>query len=248
MNIARALKRFTDKQPRYVGGIYLPRRRFNEGLGGNSEYIESAEALVDSLASYCDVDATLRVLDFGCGQGRLAQGLLLKAADVGEYCGIDTDKWSIDWCEKWVKGDRTNFVFRHVPAHNARYNRAAQARPPLPVPAGHFNVAFLNSVFSHMLGDDVRFYLDELHDKLQPGGIIYLTAFIETGVPHVEENPAGYLGKYSLGALHRVRYEKGFFFSLVENAGFEIVDFRHRGIERTGQSVVVARKTARASA
>jgi len=71
---------------------------------------------------------------------------------------------------------------------------------------------------------------------------LYITAFIEENVPKVEENPTHYLNKTASGRLHRVRYEERFFMRLIEKAGFEILEYLHQGIERTQQSVVVARK------
>ena len=69
-----------------------------------------------------------------------------------------------------------------------------------------------------------------------------LTAFIEEDVPDVEENPHDYLDRDISGVLHRVRYAKPFFFDLVERSGYRISDFQHRGISRTNQSVLVAKK------
>jgi len=97
---------------------------------------------------------------------------------------------------------------------------------------------FLNSVFTHMLTDDINFYLSEFHTVLKSTGCIYLTAFIEENVLQVEENPDNYLS-ISSGALHRVRFEKNYFFELVEDANFEVTAYHHQLISRTSQSVVV---------
>jgi hypothetical protein len=73
-------------------------------------------------------------------------------------------------------------------------------------------------------------------------GYVYLTAFIEENVPDVVENPENYLG-VSSGRLHRVRYEKGYFASLVKKAGFRCKEFLPKKIVRTGQSVVILNKS-----
>ena len=170
-----------------------------------------------------------------------------KLADDDSYINsalsqIDSDASAINWCTRWINRFHPNFAFHHIPAHNARYNPSSSPRRPLPFEEASFELAFLNSVFSHMLTEDVQFYLGEMHKLLIPGGLIYATAFVEESVPEEEENPEGYLNKNSAGPLHRVRYEKNFLLGLFEQAGFHLVDFVHHGIERTGQSVIVARK------
>ena len=232
-------------QARPFGDVFLPLRRSNEGLSNDAAYVRSAIDQVQEVARHCPLVPASSVLDFGCGQGRFANGLVAGPVSIGCYLGIDTDAESISWCESWIQRFHPNFQFLHVPARNERYNPSADPRTPLPVEAGSFDVAFINSVFSHMLEPDVAFYLGQLSRALGAGGVAYMTAFVEPGVPPVEENPAGYLDKASKGRLHRVRYEQSFFRALVEGAGFTVEAFEHRGIARTGQSVIIARRHAR---
>lgn len=231
-------------QARQYGSTFLPVSRSNEGLSDDAAYLESAIEQVDELLRYCSLTSDSSVLDFGCGQGRFANGLLARAKCIGNYCGIDTDLESIRWCERWIQQQHPNFTFVHVPALNARYNPSAFAQQPLPVEAHSFDAAFLNSVFSHMLTSDIEFYLTQIHNALRVNGVIYMTAFVEPDVPEVEENPEGYLGKTSAGPLHRVRYEQSFFCGLVESSGFTVEAFNHHGIARTKQSVIIARRRA----
>lgn len=230
-----------DKCRRY-GAINLPLTRSNEGLLGDVDYVNSATEQVDDLMKYTTIGANTRILDFGCGQGRFANGLLARSLEISKYCGVDTQLESVNWCRKWIGEGHPAFEFVHLSAHNARYNANAELRPRLPVESNAYDVAFVNSVFSHMLAEDVAHYLSEIRRALDHQGVLYLTAFLEEGVPEVEENPDGYLGRTSTGPLHRVRFEMSYFFGLMEAAGFEVVGYRHNGIERTMQSVVVARK------
>ena len=236
------LKKFRTLQARRYKHIYLPITRSNENLSDDEEYITSAIEQVESLQYYCNISQKTRVLDFGCGQGRFANGLLLTKPDLGYYCGIDTDLEAIKWCKRWIWKYHQNFVFIHVDAYNARYNPKAMLRPELPISPNSFDIAFLNSVFSHMLADDVQYYLHQINQVLRKQGILYLTAFIEKNVPAVEENPPGYLNKKSTGPLHRVRYERSFFSNMIKKAGFETKNFQHQGIRRNKQSILVAIK------
>ena len=222
--------------------VYLPYFRANENLNNNEIYVKSTIQQIKTLKQYSSISNQTRLLDFGCGPGRLAIGLLFECPDIGEYCGIDTDKFSIKWCKLWIQKYHPHYSFIHVDAHHARYNPSASQRPELPVPQNRYDIAFVNSVFSHMLSDDVKFYLQQINEALNEGGILYFTAFIEENVPDEEENPAYYLNRPSTLPLHRVRYERDYFFMLIKNAGFNILDFDHQGIIRTRQSVVIAKK------
>lgn len=222
---------------------FLPIIRSNEGLNDDEEYIKSAIDQVKFLQKYCNITSSTKILDFGCGQGRLANGFILSGLYQVSYHGIDTNAKSISWCKHWLQKHHPNFDFLWLPAQNARYNPSANKLQELPMEQNFFDVIFLNSVFSHMLVDDIKFYLMEFSRVLSKHGILYLTAFIEDNVPKMEENPLGYLGQSS-GALHRVRYEKQFFFSLLQDSDFDIINFHHHGIERTKQSVVIAKKDA----
>ena len=222
--------------------VYLPFLRSNEHLSDDENYVNSALWQISELKQYSPLSQKTSILDFGCGQGRLAIGLLLCCSDLGSYTGIDTDLDAINWSKRWIQKKHTNYSFIHVEAHNALYNPTASHRPNLPVSDNTFDVIFLNSVFSHMLSDDVSFYLNQLNQGLKSGGIIYLTAFIEEDVPEVMENPPGYLNKVSTLPLHRVRYNKKFFLDLMAKSGYKVVEFKHQSIQRSKQSVLIAEK------
>lgn len=232
---------FPLKAKKY-NNLYLPLSRSNEKLYDDQDYVNSAVDQVKSLEKYCKITTATNILDFGCGQGRFANGLLASKQNIKSYFGIDTDSKSVEWCNKWLNQNNKNYTFLHLAAHNERYNPSVDKRLVLPINSNTFDIAFLNSVFSHMLATDIEFYLDELYRVLCNNGLLYLTAFVEENVPDVEENPKDYLGKKAQGPLHRVRYEKSFFLGLLDKSGFTLEDFKHQGIKRTKQSVVVARK------
>jgi SAM-dependent methyltransferase len=220
---------------------YLPRNRSNEELDDDNRYANSAIELVEALSKYTTIGSQTRILDFGSGQGRLATGLFLTKSRFASYVGIDTNKGSIEWCKRWISGKRFRTQFIHLPGKNERYNPNATELLALPSDIGQFDIIFLNSVFSHMMPADVKFYLKEFSIALREGGLVFMTAHIDEHVQNVEENPIDYLGRESVGALHRVRYEKEYFTQMVRDAGFNNITFSHRAFERTGQSIVTAK-------
>ena len=109
-----------------------------------------------------------RVLDWGCGTGRLS-ALLLTHCQPDELAGCDLVSDSIAWCtEQWPEA-----TFR-----------TSELYPPLPWPDGHFNTVVGNSVFTHLERDTQTRWLQELHRILRPGGRAFVTVHGEFAAAH----------------------------------------------------------------
>lgn len=189
------------------------------------------------------VTTQTRVLDVGCGNGRLAIGLLAQVGEMCAYTGVDVAPRSIAWCRRHITTEHPGIRFVHVDVANARYNPAGRrlsAGYRLPLPDRSVDVIHLYSVFSHMEPEDVRVYLREFSRLLADGGGVFLTAFVEDDVEPVTVNPAGYGPLRWSGELHCVRYERGFFTRLVDAAGLRIDRFHHRS-DVDWQSAIVLR-------
>ena len=111
----------------------------------------------------------------------------------------------------------------------------------LPLADRAFDVIFLYSVFTHMLSPDVERYLSEIARLLAPGGKALFTVYAEDDCEDESENPRGYLEELgaSLGALHRVRFRRGYLEGLIERTGLRAVRFDYRSETVTKQSTVV---------
>ena len=239
--ILRKLKTYRgQKDFIHFEGVNLSVSRSNENLSDNRSYLESGVEQINHLVKFELINDNTKILDFGCGQGRFLNSLIFNNTKFQEYTGLDTSKKAIDWCKKHLLYSN-NISFIHLSAANARYNPTEKELKPLPFRNNEFDLIFLNSVFSHMIASDISFYLSEFYKVLNTEGKVYLTAFVEENVPDVEENPEDYIAK-SVGALHRVRYEKEFFYSLVNNANFKVIEYHHQLIDRTKQSVFVLMK------
>jgi SAM-dependent methyltransferase len=224
-------------------GLKLPIVRSNEDLHSIKDYLSSIQEQIEHLKSLNLINQSSTLLDFGCGQGRLLNGLLYMDFEVRKYIGLDTNKKSIKWCRSRLKSEKFPIKFVYLPSFNARYNKNADGLKKLPFKKDYFDLIFLNSVFSHMLSEDIIFYLKEFHNCLKEEGSIYLTAFVEQNVSDEVENPSNYLSE-NKGPLHRVRYNKEFFFEIIKKSGFEVIDFYHQHINRTKQSVLILEKSA----
>lgn len=241
-----AAYRATRRPPIEVNGTKIPPASLR--LGGHNfvedpVFLETARSEAKRLEVAFAIDPWSRVLDIGCGVGRLPIGLLSYFGSVKHYTGVDVALGSIAWCEQYIARPGVKFI--HLDLANERYNpRGAPISHDfeLPLPRAAFDVIYLYSVFSHMKADDVQAYLRELHRLLAPGGGIFLTAFVEPDVEDVAVNPPGYSrfpGEWE-GALHCVRFDRAFFEGVVADAGLMVERFDH-GTEVDGQSGIYLR-------
>lgn len=238
-----AAKRKSKIAPVTVEGVSVPPSSIR--LGGHNfsadrDFLDSARSEAKRLAQEFGADPSTRILEIGCGVGRLPIGLGAIGLRSSNYTGVDVDQGSVLWCRRNVDLDGAEFV--HLNLANARYNPGGKEiddRLRLPFEDGSTDVIYLYSVFSHMEGDDVQAYLNEFSRILGRDGRVFLTAFLEEGVEPVSVNPEGYgefPGEWS-GELHCVRFSRDYFQSMVDAAGLSILRL-DQGQETDGQTGV----------
>lgn len=103
-----------------------------------------------------------RVLDFGCGIGRMLRNGP-EDDPAGEYWGCDIDERSIAWLERHAS----------PPLHVFR----AGELPPTSLPDRHFDLIYSYSVFTH-LSDSWSAWLLELHRLLKDDGFLIVTVVV----------------------------------------------------------------------
>lgn len=124
-----------------------------------------------------------RVLDVGCGTGRMARPLT-NYLTSGSYDGLDIVAPSIAWCKKAYAGFR-NFRFHFANIHNLSYNPSGTSLASeyrFPFPDSSFDFVLLASVFTHMLPADLENYLREIARILKPDGRCLISYFLLNAV------------------------------------------------------------------
>jgi SAM-dependent methyltransferase len=122
-----------------------------------------------------------RVLDVGCGIGRMAVPLTDYLSPDGEYWGFDIVEKGVDWCRKRISPKYANFHFHHSDVYNKSYNPKGAVLPQdyrFPFADGFFDFVFLVSVFTHMLPAGLENYVREISRVLRAGGRCLCTFFI----------------------------------------------------------------------
>lgn len=126
--------------------------------------------------------STDRVVDLGCGIGRMAVPLTQFLDEAGEgYDGFDVVKPAIAWCTDAITARYPSFRFGHLDLHHPIYNPAGTMRTEdvrLPMADGSVDFAILTSLMTHLHAGEVRAYVRELARILRPGGRSFVTFFL----------------------------------------------------------------------
>ena len=148
---------------------------------GGGPYNEIGEEFLRHFVDLGGLRPNERVLDLGCGIGRMAVPLTRYLDERGSYEGFDIFPKGIAWCHQNITPRYPNFRFRVADIHNKEYNpggKFAASEYELPYDNASFDFVFLTSVFTHLLPDEVDNYLSEIRRVLTPGGRCLASFFL----------------------------------------------------------------------
>jgi SAM-dependent methyltransferase len=153
-----------------------PRRLQHVGPG---DFAATGDEFLRHLIELAGLQPHERVLDVGCGIGRLARPLADFLDERGSYAGFDVNPVAVGWCQ--ARYDVKRFSFALADLYNARFHptgRGKAAQYAFPYEADSFDVAILASVLTHLLEAEAEHYLSETLRVLRPGGRALATFFL----------------------------------------------------------------------
>jgi SAM-dependent methyltransferase len=144
------------------------------GQRGLVEYTHTISIFQSLLYTYLKNRENAKILDFGCGTGKLAVSCF---PFIGKYIGIDTSKNDIDIAKENFKEKKFKFVW--VPAKNELYNKEGSKPDSVswPVKDKSLDAVVGCSIFTHLSEEDSIYYINQIWSKLKQNGIAILSFF-----------------------------------------------------------------------
>jgi SAM-dependent methyltransferase len=156
----------------------VPPRRLD--FVGHSDFAATGDEFLAHFVELGGLQPGERVLDVGCGIGRMARPLAGYLSSDGSYDGFDVNRDGIAWCRRRYRR-YPNFHFQLADLFNARYNPHGSQRADeyrFPYDDASFTFVFATSIFTHLLEADATHYLAECARVLAPGGRLLATFFV----------------------------------------------------------------------
>jgi ubiquinone/menaquinone biosynthesis C-methylase UbiE len=121
---------------------------------------KSAEVVLELIRGRIKFEGA-RILEWGCGPGRIVRHLAELAGNLGIECfGTDYNRVSIEWCSRAIMG--VTFAVNDL-------------CPPLSFPDNFFDVIYSVSVFTHLSEQMHYAWLKENFRVVKDGGLIIFT-------------------------------------------------------------------------
>jgi ubiquinone/menaquinone biosynthesis C-methylase UbiE len=157
-----------------------PPQNLMDGVG-RGDFQKVGEELFKFLLECGQLKPESRILDVGCGCGRVAVQFMDYLSPEGGFWGVDIVRENISWCQDNISTLHRNFHFHLSDVYNKLYNptgkfKAAEYR--FPYQDNLFDLVVLTSVFTHMLTEDMKNYFGEISRVMKPGGRCVITFFI----------------------------------------------------------------------
>ncbi|HAH22451.1 MAG TPA: class I SAM-dependent methyltransferase [Prolixibacteraceae bacterium] len=124
-----------------------------------TESIDTAQWITEYFKKHIELKDK-KILDWGCGPGRVIRHLPTVIGNGCEYFGTDYNRQSIDWCSMNLPGITFN-------------GNSLEAK--LPYGDNYFDVIYGISIFTHLSEQMHHDWYNELFRVLSSGGILYLT-------------------------------------------------------------------------
>lgn len=136
-------------------------------------YLNLGKKQADEVIEWLSIKPEDKILDVGCGCGRIAIHFLNYLSEQGKYFGIDISKDFISYCNNNISTLKNNYQFQFIDAYNGAYGIEGKLKAnevTFPVESESMDAVIMWSVFTHMNLKDIDSYLKEVYRVLKKGG------------------------------------------------------------------------------
>jgi len=158
----------------------LPPADLRVGVG-EGHYYKVGEDIVQRLKAVAGLNPASRVLDVGCGLGRVAWPLARELGPLGSYDGFDAVAAYIDWCANGLALDPQRVRFHWFDIRSSVYNPGGTIQGDalvFPWREGAFTLTIATSLFTHLSAEGTRNYLQQISRTLAKGGRMFASFFV----------------------------------------------------------------------
>lgn len=229
---------------------------------GRGDFQRTGEDFLAHFVAIGGLQPSDRVLDVGCGVGRMAVPLTRYLGPQGSYDGFDIVPAAVRWCQSHVTPRFPAFRFQQVDVANRRYHPRGALEAStfrFPYEDGVFDFVLATSVFTHLAPNAASQYLSETSRVLRPGGRCFLTFFLlnDASLTAIEHDVAELRFVHGFGSArtlapgnpdHAIAYPEDQVRAWMASAGLTIVepvrygDWSGRAPAVTHQDILVARR------
>jgi SAM-dependent methyltransferase len=174
------------------------------GCMSDEEFDQTGKRIVARLSAL-GLQPDSRVLDVGCGTGRLATELLSYLNEKGEYYGCDISQEAIEFCRR--RYARPNFHFV----------RSEMTKIPLMLDA-HFDFIWCYSVFTHIYPSEMTALVKECKRLLSAQGLFLASYYIAGREPAFLKSVRTFFGNRD-----RMEYGENYLMGILRRNGASIL-------------------------
>lgn len=124
--------------------------------------LQAAQWIHDHFTQWQPDVSQQRILDWGCGPGRVLRHLPTVFGSDGTYYGVDPNPQSVRWCQEHLANANTQVLL-------------SEAMPPLPLSAASIDLLYGISILTHLSAAAHHAWLAEIARVLTPGGLALIT-------------------------------------------------------------------------
>lgn len=169
-------------------------------LVGGSDPEEVGNFCSGIVNRYFNIQNDSRILDFGCGPGRVLLSVLRQNPNLNKLVGFDIMDEAIEFCRNNIERSASNASFELISDKNDHYNTHVSGVAGKDIEfigrkyRNFFNYVYAFSVFTHIDRHDFGRTLKFISDVAQPGGKALITAFLLTPFSRskIESNTANF--------------------------------------------------------